>query len=380
MSRTLHLSVWIGFATSIALSIFLLAQGFQPGNGLTRAIVTNITQKEVEDKPGIPGGWIQTLTVSTPKKEEITLDFGSEYQALQEEQLLTTNTEVILDTAEAEFRVLDRYRLPGIAALFGVFIVLVVSLTGKQGMLALLGMVLTFATLFGGLLPWILSGGDAMLGTTLWAIAITFVTTYLSHGWNRTSHLAVISILSVLGLVGLLAEANVTALGISGFGTEEALFLPIEGGKIPMQGLFLAGVILGVLGVLDDICLAQVALVEELAAAKPDIQFKELWQRSMRVGRTHVVSLVNTLILAYASANLPLFLLFLVDPQIPWWEAINHELFTEEIVRTLAGSIGLVLAVPVTSALAGFAIKHWKNIFGETNPSPSHDHHHHHHG
>jgi uncharacterized membrane protein len=140
-------------------------------------------------------------------------------------------------------------------------------------------------------------------------------------------------------------------------------------------------VLLGVLGILDDICLAQVALVEELFAAKPTISVRELWQRSLRVGRTHVVSLVNTLILAYASANLPLFLLFLLSQaQVPWWVTLNSEMIVEELVRTLAGSIGLVLAVPISSALAAFGLLHLPEILpekpGNTSQS-SHGHHHH---
>jgi uncharacterized membrane protein len=156
------------------------------------------------------------------------------------------------------------------------------------------------------------------------------------------------------------------------------LFLQAGQFQIPLQGVFLAGILLGVLGILDDICLAQVALVEELFTAKPGITLGELWQRSLRVGRTHVVSLVNTLILAYASANLPLFLMFVLNQaQQPWWVTLNSELIVEEIVRTLAGSIGLVLAVPISSALAAFGLIHLPQILPESPaPSKSHSHRH----
>lgn len=338
-----------------------------------------IDDVEIPATENSPGGFQQNVTLILPlTDQEVTTSVGGEFQPLQEGQRLSLHDDVLVAETEIGMVMLDRYRLPGIAALAGVFIVLVIGLTGRQGVAALAGMTLTFVTLIGGLLPWLISGGDPMTGTTVWAISMAVLTTYLSHGWNRTSHLALVSILVVLGLVGMLSQAAVMSLGLTGFGSEEALFLQVGAANIPMRGIFLAGILLGVLGVLDDICLAQVALVEELHAAKPGITLAELWQRSLRVGRTHVVSLVNTLILAYASANLPLFLLFILNQQqLPWWAALNSEVFAEEIVRTLAGSIGLVLAVPVSSALAAWGLLHLKDVLPEKSAAPNHQHHHH---
>ena len=116
----------------------------------------------------------------------------------------------------------------------------------------------------------------------------------------------------------------------------------------------MGGIILGALGVLDDITVSQVAVVFQLRAAKKDITFQELYKRGLTVGKDHVASLVNTLVLAYAGANLPLFLLFTLNQQTPDWVTLNSEVIVEEIIRTLTGSIGLVLAVPLATFLAAF--------------------------
>lgn len=367
-------------STILVVLLWLFAVNFQPSGELQRGRVQEIIQEtSLELDSGATGWQQQVLVTGTYMDGEVSV--GSEFQPLQESQKLSVGQEVILRQDEGTLNIQDTYRLGGLAALFGVFVLLVVALTGGQGLTALLGMFLTFATLLGGLLPWLLSGGDAFLGASIWAVGVATFTIYLSHGFTRTSHLALISILAVLGLVGLLSVAAVQSLTLTGLGSEEAMFLQAGQFQIPLQGVFLAGVLLGVLGILDDICLAQVALVEELFAAKPNITLRELWQRSLRVGRTHVVSLVNTLILAYASANLPLFLLFLLSQaQVPWWVTLNSEMIVEELVRTLAGSIGLVLAVPISSALAAFGLLHLPGILPEkpgNKTQSTHGHHHH---
>lgn len=377
MTRKVHLSFWLAAALVFSFGLVLMAREFVPSGAIQRSLVVQVDESEVPPTENVPGGWQQTVTLALPYQEQTLQSFvGSEFQPLQDAQRLSVNDEVLISETDIGPILLDRYRLPAIAGLFGLFVVLVVALTGRQGIAALLGMAITFITLLGGLIPWLLQGGDPVLATALWAVAMAITTTYLSHGWNRTSHLALISMLIVLGAVGLLSQAAVLSLGLTGFGSEEALFLQVGTSSISMRGIFLAGVLLGVLGVLDDICIAQVAVVEELVAAKPNIQVPELWQRSLRIGKAHVVSLVNTLILAYASANLPLFLLFVINQsQLPWWAAINSEVLAEEIVRTLGGSIGLVLAVPISSALAAFSLKHLKDILPEAT-STEHKHSH----
>lgn len=377
MVKGTQYKVWLALTVGLVTLLWWQASSFRPSGTIQRARIQEITQEnQIATQTGTTG-WTQQLTVNA-NGTLVTVPFGSEFQPLQASQKLQVGQGVLLREEADSFIIQDTYRLAGVAALFGVFAVLVVGLTGGQGLTALLGMVATFASLLTGLIPWLLSGGDPILGASVWAVAVATVTIYLSHGFKRTSHLALISILVVLATVGLLSVAAVQSLYLTGLGSEEAMFLQAGQFQIPLQGIFLAGILLGVLGILDDICLAQVALVEELFTAKPNITLAELWQRSLRVGRTHVVSLVNTLILAYASANLPLFLMFVLNQaQQPWWVTLNSELIVEEIVRTLAGSIGLVLAVPISSALAAFGLIHLPQILPESpEPVTPHSHKH----
>ena len=159
--------------------------------------------------------------------------------------------------------------------------------------------------------------------------------------------------LAALGVTGALAVSWTKLAYLTGFGSEETMFLQAMGVGIEMRGLLLAGMIIGAASVLDDVVLAQAVTVFELAAANADLSRGELYRRSMKIGVTHLASMINTLVLAYASAALPLLLLFYLYPE-PWYLTINRELIAEEIVRTLVGSVGLMLAVPLTSAISAW--------------------------
>jgi uncharacterized membrane protein len=148
-----------------------------------------------------------------------------------------------------------------------------------------------------------------------------------------------------------------------GLGSEEAIYLqlvPLE--QLNLQGLLLGGIILGALGVLDDITTAQSAAVDELRKANPALGARELYRRGLSVGTEHITSLVNTLFLAYAGASLPLFILFTIYNDMPLWVTLNSEFIAEEIVRTVVGSVALILAVPITTAAAAA-------IFSRPRPS-----------
>jgi uncharacterized membrane protein len=141
---------------------------------------------------------------------------------------------------------------------------------------------------------------------------------------------------------------------MTGFGSEETLYLQATGVAIDMRGLLLAGIIVGAAGVLDDVVLAQAVAVFEIARLDPALSRREIYSRGMKVGVAHLASMVNTLVLAYASAALPLLILFYLYPE-PWYLTLNRELVAEEFLRTLVGSLGLLLAVPLTSVLAAWA-------------------------
>lgn len=248
-----------------------------------------------------------------------------------------------------------------LALLFAVLILL----TGKQrGLRALLGLALSFALILYGILPAILGGNDPVLSTLLYAMLITGFGTYLVYGINAKASLAILATTLSLSLVGLLSAIFTKLSNLAGFAQEEALFLNgVTPYEIDLKGLLLAGFLIGALGVLDDITVSQTSTIFELHRANPKLKFSELYQHGLRVGIDHTASMVNTLFLAYAGASFPLLLLFSIkqEPFLSLSQILDHEVVATEIVRTLTGSIGLALAVPLSTLLAAFYISKFKH-------------------
>lgn len=318
--------------------------------------VENIADERMIDVQNGPM-FTQSVEVRRNNGETFLVEFGSEFQPLAPDQRVHVGQTIVLAQPPEQnaWIISDQYRLPLLTGLAFGFFLLVALIGRRQGVLAVAGMLLSLAILVLFIVPQIFAGGNPVLLSLAGAAIIGASTMYLSHGWNLQSHIALLSILLTMVAVALLSHGAVVSARLTGFGSEEAAFLQYLGsGQVNLRGLLLGGIMLGALGVLDDIAVSQVAVVFELAGAKPHIQFSELFRRAYSVGKTHVASLVNTLVLAYAGANLPLFLLFLSDQGLPAWVAVNSEIIAEEIVRTLVGSIGLVLAVPLTTMLACF--------------------------
>jgi uncharacterized membrane protein len=233
-----------------------------------------------------------------------------------------------------------------------LFVVVTIGISRWKGLRSLLGMAVSFFVITQFILPLILAGYNPVLVTILGSFALLSVTQYLIYGWSMKTHAAVVGILISLVLTGILASLFVGAARLTGFGSEEVGYLQSTGLPIDPSGLLLAGILIGALGVLDDITISQASSVFELAAANPAFGVRELYRRAMNIGQDHIASTVNTLVLAYVGASLPLLLLFAVFPQ-PFGQTINREFVTEEVVRTLVGSLGLIAAVPLTTVLAG---------------------------
>ena len=233
-----------------------------------------------------------------------------------------------------------------------VFVVFIIAVSRWKGVRSLLGLCVSLFVITQFILPLILVGYPPVLVTILGSFALLSVTEYLIYGWSMKSHAAVLGILISLVITGVLATIFVDATRLSGYGSEEVGFLQIAGVAIDARGLLLAGILIGALGVLDDVTISQASAVFELSAANPTFGVRELYRRAMNIGQDHIASTVNTLVLAYVGAALPLLLLFAVYPQ-PFGQTLNREFVTEEVVRTLVGSLGLVSAVPITTLLAG---------------------------
>ncbi len=252
------------------------------------------------------------------------------------------------------FAVADHVRLFPLSVLALLFALVTILIGRWQGFRALIGLGLSIGLISGFILPEILANRDPVIASIVGMAVLMAVTLYLIQGWNAIAHTALLGILASLAVTGAMAVIWTSLTHLTGFGSEETLYLQATGVTLNMQGLLLAGIIVGAAGVLDDVVLAQAVTAFELVAANPALHFRELYQRSMKVGNAHLASMVNTLVLAYASAALPLLILFALY-QEPWYLTINRELIAEEIVRTLVGSLGLMLAVPLTSAIASWA-------------------------
>lgn len=288
----------------------------------------------------------------------VTIEHGTRF-SLRADQLVEVGEQVIVRqavTAEgAEYEILDHWRLPGIAW-FGAGVALLVMLIGgKRGALALGSLAITYWLLVAWVAPQILGGAQPLLVSLAAATVIATITMYVTHGFRRETGVALGAILVSVVVATLLASRAVDLAHLFGFGSEEAYgfqFGPYA--NLDFRGILLAGMILGTLGVLDDVATAQTATVEELAKANRQLGFGELYRRGLVVGRVHIASLVNTLVLAYAGASFPLFLALVVGQAQPFWVTINSEFFGEEIVRSLVGSAALILSVPIATAVSAW--------------------------
>ncbi|WP_420612742.1 YibE/F family protein [Candidatus Spongiisocius sp.] len=245
----------------------------------------------------------------------------------------------------------DADRRTALAWLGALFAIFVIVLGRRRGVMALVGMAGTLVVLLAFMAPSILDGNDPLLVSVVAASGIAFVSLYLVHGFNPITTVALAGTLLSLGLTLALSWAFFELAAFTGLASEEGLVLPLIAGGLDVSSLILGGAVIGALGALDDITVTQAALVSELRHRNPGLGVYELVSSGVRVGREHIASTVNTLLLAYAGAAIPLLMLFVVSDQSLVMVA-NSEMVAVVIVRTLCGSIGLVAAVPITTILA----------------------------
>ncbi len=308
---------------------------------------------------------------------------GREYLVNQDKELLANNPffetgdRVLLDIDGDSVVIVDFVRRPQLTALFLSFAILAIVVGGRRGAMSLLAMGVTFLIIFFMVLPMLLSGANPIFVALLASVFIIPLTFYLSHGVSIKTHSAVVGTLVTLFFVALLSSWSIDFTRLSGFASEEAAFLQGElGERINIKGLLLAGIIISLLGILDDITTAQASIVLELKRANKKLTSVDLFIRAMRVGRDHISSLVNTLILVFAGSSLPLLVLFTNSGQ-NFSVVLNYEMIADEIVRTLLGSIGLILAVPITTAVSAWAYGKFGTKIEDGDEHSHHGHHHH---
>ncbi|HEX6035466.1 MAG TPA: YibE/F family protein, partial [Anaerolineales bacterium] len=274
----------------------------------------------------------------------------------------------------------DFERATSLLLLTALFVLAVLVMSRWKGLRSILSLAFSLLVIVGYIIPHILAGEDPLWVSIIGSVILLGVTLYLTYGWNLKTHAAVISMFFVLLVTGVLAVLSVIFTRLTGSGDENSLFLlQMLNTQINLRGLLLGGMIIGALGVLDDLVTTQASAVFELHHANGTLGFRELFRAAMRIGQDHVAATVNTLVLAYAGAALPMLLMFSLG-RGSYGFLVNFEFIAEEIVRTLVGSLGLVTAVPLTTAIAilfalrADSLEKWRQILGPQGSGNAHIH------
>jgi uncharacterized membrane protein len=320
------------------------------------AVVTDTnTVKEVRENGETSYQKLELLITNGDRKGESVAIENRSDQSTKKQDYAAGDTLLITATTTQDttfYYITDYVRKTPIYWLLGIFVVLTLLIGRLRGALSLIGMSISFLVIFFFVLPLIIRGIDPVLTAIAGSLIIIPTTFYLSHGVNRKTTAAVIATLGSLIITGILAMIATDAAKLTGFTSDEANFLEAaRQGGVNMKGLLLAGIIIGTLGILDDITISQAAIAAQLKKTDPKLPFQKLYFRTMDVGRDHIASVVNTLILVYTGAALPLFLLFTTNA-VSLQDVISYEIIAEEIIRTLVASIGLILAVPIATFTA----------------------------
>lgn len=281
----------------------------------------------------------------------------NEVVELQPGDKIFVNRMVTIDGTET-LSYADFERRPVLLALAILFVGLLLILSRWQGVRALLSLGGSIGAIFFLLVPALLAGYDPALTTVCVAAVVMAFVLYGTHGINPCTNIAFGGMFSAVMVTGILAYISVEVMRLTGFSDDAAVYLNFAtNGELDLAGLLLGAIIIGILGVLDDVSITQASVVQELKAANPEFTARDLYRRAIKVGRDHIGSLVNTLALAYAGVALPLILLY-AKTESNLWMALNHEVVAAELVRIMVGSIGLVLAVPATTAVAAWYFQH----------------------
>ena len=345
--------------------------------GTYRGEVLSILEQQYREVPGTgTDTLLQTIQISVldgPKKGE-TLTIENEYLELESGDKFYFNHNRYFDGTESYF-VTNIDRRDALLFFVGLFVVTIIVFGGWQGLRSLVALGGSFFAIFYVLLPGLVAGYNPLVLSTLVAAGVLFAAIFFTHGFNRESCVAYGGTMLAVFITGLLAVIAVTQTKLTGFVTDESVFLNFAtSGTLDFTGLLLGAILIGVLGVLDDIAVTQAAVVTELYNSNKTLTDREVYNKALRVGREHVGALVNTLVLAYVGASLPLLMYFHLSP-LSFWSLVNSELFATEIIRAIVGSIGLIMTVPIVTGLAVYFLKDYVPKHGHSH---SHGHGHSH--
>ncbi|KKR22057.1 MAG: YibE/F-like protein [Parcubacteria group bacterium GW2011_GWE2_39_37] len=347
----------------LLLPIGISAQGQTAADRIFKAEVTEIVREIDNVLPDGSTSRQQDLKLKGLEGEfkDKTVDFkGISNVDVIKKNLYKVGEKVLVlasvdDAGNYTFYVTDHVRTNTLLLLVGLFVAIIFIVGGWKGLRSIISLALTFVVIMKYIVPQILQGSDPVIVTIIGSLLILLCVIYLTEGFNIRSHLGITSIFISLIITITLSWLFVAAAKLSGISSEETSFLVgVSKYAINFKGLLLAGIIIGALGVLDDVVVSQIATVEEINKTDPYLDRWELYKRGFKVGVSHISSMTNTLFLAYAGASLSLLILFSSGQSgtTGWGQAVNNEMMATEIVRTLAGSIGLILAVPISTFIA----------------------------
>lgn len=359
----------------ISLGIFFILCAFSP--------IPSSAQELIQDKIEIVKAKVVEV-VSQEKKKVPGTDVQSIYQNIRAEilegdkigEIVTIeNDYLVLKKGDKFFlrhtidglhggemySVKDKDRSVVMVSFLVLFIAIVLAFSGKQGLRSVLSLASSFIVILYVLVPSLLRGYSPVPTSIVIASIILFLAIFLTHGFNKESVVAFSGTVIAVTLTGILAYFGVVFASLSGFVSDESVYLNFNTrGTLDFAGLLLGGIMIGVLGVLDDIAITQSVVVSELYGSAPHLSKRDIYKRAIRVGKEHIGALINTLALAYTGASLPLLLLF-SNSDSSFASIINQEIFATEIIRTIVGSVGLILTVPITTLLAIYILKEYKN-------------------
>ncbi len=381
MWRNLFSSLFVlTIILSSALPAMVAAQTVH--QDLHETIPAEVIEVVREDERTITG----TDTVTMEQEVRVELKDGerkgevvtviNEVVRLQVGDKIFVNRMVTIDGQET-VTYADFERRPVLAFVFVAFVAMLLFFSRWQGVRALLSLALSVAAILFVLVPALLAGYDATLTTVGISAVILAFALFGTHGINPRSVIAFCGTYGAVLITGLVAYPSVHIMRLTGFGNDAAVYLNFAtNGQLDLVGLLLGGIIIGILGALDDVSITQVSVVEELKGANPTLTFAELYGRASVVGRNHIGSMVNTLALAYAAVSLPLILLY-AKTESSWLVILNQEVVAGELLRIIIGSMGLILAVPATTAVAAWYYQ--DKVILSDGGGHGHGHHHHHH-
>ena len=352
------------FLSLFFLPLATLAQDLHQEENFKAKVIEVLEEKEVVDESGLVIVQQNLKLVATSgslEDQEIVFNGVDNFQFLSSrayevgDKLIMSHS--LNEDSVDNFFILDYDRTPSILWLGFIFVLSVLVVGRWKGLRSLLALIISFLVIIKFIIPQILAGQNPVLISVIGGVVILFFSIYLTQGFNKKAHLAnlalIISLLFVAGLSLLFTEIA----QLSGYAGEQTIFLlEMTQGSLNLRGLLLAGIMIGTLGVLDDVIISQVSAVEQIKQANSSLSKKQVYKMSSKIGIDHITSMINTLFFAYAGVALPLLILFSQSDIVGLnlGQIINNEVVSTEIIRTLLGSIGIILAVPIANWLASY--------------------------